>query len=197
MNHIIKRILNKKLTVEVYSNSTVKYRLLQWGATYRSRTNSTSFEDYRRFIFFFKDSPVNVESYDIVTSTVDVFPIKWTISGSHDNKTWTIIDSKNESLCSPENYVSRDNGIKDFCSVVEVKHYSLTYPNREYYQYIMFHLLNNSFYPESSIWKDTFVINGFELNGDFFMSMRKLVTCHCTSSNLVITPILILLISKK
>ena len=176
MNHIIGKILNRRLNVDVYTNNSYAYELLQWNTRYTARPNVNDEKKFFSFIFYFKEASVNVQSYDIMTHNSNVFPTNWTISVSNDNVSWVLIDRKDEPLCSPEYF--RLIGDKYYCTFMETKYYQLKYPNKGYYQYVKFQMLENSYYGIHN-WHDTFAINGFELNGDFFMSIRKIRTRQC------------------
>ena len=182
MNHIIKKNIRNHLTVEVISNSSLKDNLLKWGTTYISRGNKDITYDLSRFIFYFKEAAVSVKSYDILTGNTNVFPTNWTISVSHDSITWKIIDRKDESLCSSQYIEKPLDDYKYYCNTSELKHFVVDNPTSEYYQYVMFHQIKNSYYGAGN-WYDQLYLNGFELNGDFFMSYRKIPTRHCSHRN--------------
>ena len=179
MNNLIQKITKRKLKIEILSNCSGKNSLLTWGNTYQSRTTDQSTDLMNTFIFHFKESAVRIDSYDMISNSNDAFPTKWTLSVSNDNEEWIDIDNKVQYLCNDYYKYPYDN--KYFCRKQERFHFSLTSPKQGYYQYVKYHMIENSFYGIDN-WKDLLLINGFEINGDFLLAYKKIPTCKCKNT---------------
>ena len=131
-----------------------------------------------------------------MTTGIDVYPTNWTLSVSNDNIEWKTIDIKNQPLCD-ENSIIDYEDYRKFCMKKERFHFTLTSPISEYFYFVKFHMIKNSYFANNN-WRDLIKIDGFELNGDFLGSYGKLPTCknHCASRNSVLLYLFIYLLSK-
>ena len=184
MNHIIRKIQKKKLNIDVISNSRDAVNLTKWGNLYIARPNFDVSQDFSFFTFYFKDSSVRVDSYDIISFDGDVYPTNWTLSVSDDNKNWIEIDRKDQPLCNPSYIEYKQIEKRYLCALKETFHFTLSAKRNEFYKYVKFQMLKNSYYSVDN-WYDQFTFYGFELNGNFFVPYKGIPTCKCHKINLI------------
>lgn len=177
MNHLIKRQLKMKLSVDVFSNSPYKNELLNWGKHYKARDSDRDSGDRSFFIFHFKNSAVHITSYELLTYDNNVFPLNWSLSVSNDNETWTNISNVDEPLCSYQ-YIHRESELMDYCNYSEKKTFDAI-NLQGFYQFVKYQITKNSYYGTYE-WYDQFSIYGFELNGDYLITPRKIRTLRCS-----------------
>ena len=156
-------LLLKKYQPIVYSPYNLNENLLIWGSQYSSEFNKKIDNE---FTIFFQKVAIKVKSYKIMITNKDVYPIKWYLAVSNNNQTWKNISNVDEHFCKKENQESLYTAsIK--CKINETRTFDTT-DHQGYYQFVKFHLIENTYYETSDFWKKLIIIFGFKLYGNIF-----------------------------
>ena len=170
INGIIRRLIHLGASIEIYGTKTSR-DFLYWG---RNSIIIGHIGSYPEVIIHFPLSPINVQSYSLMTYKNDIFPTRWSLSGSHDNKTWTILSEVNEYLCSNYSLVNITE-MKYFCDEREIKHYSVNNSNQSYFFFVKYSLHENSFMNRTnSDWFYSLFTSGFDLNGYYLIPFNQI-----------------------
>ena len=156
-------LLLKKYQPIVYSLSNTNKNLLIWGSQYSSEFNNTIDNE---FTIFFQKVAIKVKSYKIMITNLDVYPVKWYLAVSNNNQTWKNISNVDENICKEENQETMHT-ISIKCKINEAKTFSTT-NHQGYYQFVKFHMIENTHYETGDFWKKLIKISGFELQGNIF-----------------------------
>ena len=145
MVKLIKKFLRIN-SIEAFVPSGSIGNVLEWGSLFTSRSSPKVLDSSYKgsFIIHFKHYFVHIDSYETRSNTIDVYPVKWNFSVSHDNSTWETISTSTDPFCSTENRVLVTNQNKYFCKINETKHFSTKYSG--YDSFVKFDLIENSFY---------------------------------------------------
>ena len=150
--------LIKKYHPIVYSNSDKNNKLLTWGSWYST---------FSEFTLFFQKAAIKVKSYKMMITNNDIYPTKWCVAVSNNNQTWENISCIDEHFCLKENQEILYSGGSLKCKVTETRSFAAN-KHEGYYQFVKFHLSENSYYDSEVKWKQYITIYGFELIGNIF-----------------------------
>ena len=157
-------IRRKRYQIDTFGYGDIE-SVLKYGTYYSSR-ESTSEQGFRNnFILMFKRAVVRIDSYDMRSPISAVFPMKWYLQVSNDNKTWLNISVNDEPLCKETFY---PNPSKKHCNGTQERRYDVL-NSYGYFSFVKFVLIKNSIISSNEAWLDRIAFTGFELNGDYYL----------------------------
>ena len=139
--------------------------LLSWNVSYQSFTSQeySSQNSYPEIVFHFPLNPLLLQQYKILTS-LDVFPVEWSILISNNGKYYEEIEYKTFQTCIPDLQTKLSHDEQYGCKIYQLN--SFTIQQKVYYaKFIKFVLKKNSYYEEDNNWRFLLHINGLEFSG--------------------------------
>ena len=97
-------------------------------------------ENSSLFLSFSDLQLFKLKGYKVMTFPNHIFPLKWDISGSNDNKTYQIISYQKDPLCSGSEVQVNSYGLS--CSAGVFKEYNVV--TNKYYRYFRFRQLGKN-----------------------------------------------------
>ena len=160
--------LRHKVIVYATGNSE---SLLKYNDFYYSYENNAK-NNNKEIIFHFPETPVNVKKLK-VKAAKDVFPDKWEIQISEDNKIYETLKQSNEPFCKEKYKVSVNE--KSFaCSVMDTNIFEISNREDQHAHFVKFVMLSNT-YLENDYYMNLITFYGFELIGDLYVKYK-----HCS-----------------
>ena len=120
------------------------------------------------FILYFPKSPIIVKAISIVPA-IDVYPIKWSISVSHDNNSYTTLIDSDKPICHDWYDIYNESLC---CGSTEKITFSVPDTSKQTHpsSFFKFQLANNTYYEEGTrIFSKLIYFRRFEIIGSFYV----------------------------
>ena len=167
IDKIFSKLLNWNYPIEVIGKNNAA-NFIKWGTFYSSYNEDDT--EYPEIVIHMPLNPVKIKQYSMKSCEANIFPSKWTVFGSFDNKTWDTLSKIDEYLCT-NYYVYSEIDRKIYCNGSQIKHYDVN--SNSYYHYIKFTLRNNTNYLKNSFCYTLFLC-GFEIKGSVLFPLRSI-----------------------
>ena len=164
---IFTKLLKWNYPIKVFGQNDAE-KFLKWGIYYTSHQEDDT--EYPEMLIHMPLNPVKIKQYSMKSCAIDIFPSKWTVFGSFDNKTWDTLSTIDEYLCT-NYYVYHEDNPKLYCNGSETKNYDVN--SDSYYHYIRFKLRNNTNYNKDS-YTYALYLCGFEIRGSVLFPLRSI-----------------------
>ena len=180
MIQILEKLARMNL-VNVYAPN-YSDNLLKWGEEFYSRISPRLDlnENNGYFIINFKKTIVHINSYKMKSLKDHLFPKKWNLFVSNDNKTWEPISSIVVPLCQEKNIYQVPNDNKYYCS--ESDEFTFITNHTGFHYFVKFVMLENSYYANNR-WDDDIVLSGFSLLGSYTFDHNNQLSCRNNRNN--------------